>query len=72
MSDNRPINRRVCDEFCRMHHGQGYNQTDILTLWKMYNAKRKEVNGPLKPAEVEELLTILDTQRGRPPAWRQK
>lgn len=59
-----------CDEFCKLRHGRGYNQNDMLKLWKMYTEKRAEVNGLLKKDEVEELLVALDKQRGGAPEWR--
>jgi hypothetical protein len=61
----------VCDAACKKKHGQGYGESDILWLMEMHNRKRKEINGPLKDVEIEQLLVVLDKHRGKPPAWRQ-
>ena len=61
-----------CDVFCKLRHGRGYGQADMLKLFNMYVAKRQELNGPLKKAEILALFDELDKWRGAPPAWRVK
>jgi hypothetical protein len=59
-----------CSKECKARHGKGYHTNDMLKLWKMYDVKRAEINGPLKDDEIEALLVQIDKQRGTPPVWR--
>ena len=61
-----------CSKECLSRHGKGYNQYDMIKFFKMYVAKRKEVNGPLKKQEILELFDKLDKLRGGSPEWRKK
>lgn len=42
----------------------------MVALFKMYVAKRAEVNGPLKKSEILVLFDELDKRRGKIPDWR--
>lgn len=54
------------------HHGEGYNSSDILILWKLYEAKTLSVKRRLTEAESDQLLDELDRKRGRTPTWRER
>jgi hypothetical protein len=61
-----------CSPQCKARHGKGYHFNDMMILYKMYVAKRQEVNGPLKKPEILGLFDELDKIRGRAPEWRLK
>lgn len=54
-------------------HGQGYNEGDILALWKLVSAKSIRENRKLTEAEIWELLDQIDAQRpGGAPIFRRR
>jgi hypothetical protein len=59
-----------CSKECRERHGKGYNWNDMKMLFDLYVAKRAEVNGPLRKAEILPLFDRLDKVRGGAPEWR--
>lgn len=61
-----------CSKECRSRHGRGYNQFDMLKMFKMYVAKRTEVDRLVNNQEVLALFDELDKLRGRAPEWRKK
>ncbi len=61
---------RLCEPECQDRHGRGYGWTDIMKLWKLYNAKFAELKRKLTKDEWEALYVELDKARGQVPAWR--
>lgn len=59
-----------CSAECKARHGRGYHWNDILKFWKLHDAKRAEINGPLKEPEIEALFAEIDKERGSAPEWR--
>jgi len=59
-----------CSAECLERHGKGYNGNDMQKLWKMYSARRKELERSLSKREIFELLDKLDAWRGKAPEWR--
>lgn len=53
-------------------YGQGYNETDMHELFKIYVSKMHTLpNRPITDGEINGLLDILDAKRkGGAPAWR--
>jgi hypothetical protein len=64
------LERKGCNAECRRRHHQGYGETDVIKLWKLAEAKRMELGRALTDADYDELMTVLDKWRGKPPAWR--
>jgi hypothetical protein len=60
----------LCSEECRARHGRGYSWTDVMKLWKLFNAKFEELGRKLTKDEWELLYVEVDKQRGQVPAWR--
>ncbi len=53
------------------HHGEGYGETDVLILWKMYQAMSAQVGGrKLTKKEKAALMDELDKKRESVPEWR--
>jgi hypothetical protein len=61
---------RSCEPECQERHGRGYGWTDIMKLWKLFNAKFAQLGRKLTAAEWEELYVELDKHRGQVPVWR--
>lgn len=57
-----------CEPECKMRHGKGYDEHDMLWLWKKIQAKV----ATNQPIQYEALLDELDSKRQNgPPVWRQ-
>lgn len=58
-----------CEPECQARHGKGYDEHDMLWLWKKVSALVKAQ----KPVVYEALLAELDSKReGGPPEWRRQ
>ena len=65
------ITKRVKPRTTYEHHGEGYNESDILYLFKrMVALKASLPNRQLTDGEINSLLDDLDKKRGETPAWR--
>ena len=52
------------------HYGQGYGLADVRYLFDQFRKKRKQLDRPLNPNEIEALYKHLDEKRGEVPYWR--